>query len=311
MSWSRRQLLTAAALSPLALLGASGVAGATEPFVRSGPPRLMLGLAAYSLRKFFIGDLQKRVGPVPTERGIDMAGFIDYCAEQGCAGAELTGYFLPKDLTGDVLQRLRRHAFLRGVAISGTAIGNNFLRPTKEERAQEVGNVKAWIDHAVRLGAPHIRVFSGVPPKDMDVATQRSLSIEALAECAGYAGLNGIMLGLENHGGPTADADGLLAIVRAVDSPWLGINLDSGNFHTEDPYADFARCAPYAVNVQVKVVIKRKGATAAEPSDYARIATILREAKYQGFVALEYEEEEDPWTAIPRELVKLRTALGA
>ncbi|HEX3134907.1 MAG TPA: sugar phosphate isomerase/epimerase family protein [Planctomycetota bacterium] len=313
MPWSRRQLLAAAALSPLVPLlpgGAPGVLGAIEPFVHTGPPRLLLGLVAYSLRKFFLGDIQKRIAPMPTEHGIDMAGFIDYCAEQGCAGAELTGYFLPKDLTGDVLQRVRRHAFLRGVAVTGTSLGNNFLRLTKEERADEIRAVKSWIDHAAHLGAPHLRVFAGTAPTGMDEATARSLVIESLVECAGYAGLNGVMLGLENHGGPTSDPDSLLSIVRAVESPWLGINLDSGNFHTADPYADFARCAPYAVNVQVKAVIKRKGAAAVEASDYGRLATILREAKYQGFVALEYEEDEDPWIAIPRELGKLKAAIA-
>jgi sugar phosphate isomerase/epimerase len=306
MTWSRRRLLASAALSPLVL---SGIAGAIEPFMRKGPARMLPGLAAYSLRQFFLGDLQRRVAPAPTEKGIDLFGFIDYCADLGCAGTELTGYFLPKDLTGDVLQRIRRHAFLRGIAISGTAIGNDFISGTKEERAAQVSHVKQWIDHAVRLGAPHIRVFAGKVPKDMDEATARSLAVEALVECAGYAGLNGIMLGLENHGGPTATPDGLLAIVKAVDSPWLGINLDSGNFHTADPYADFARCAPYAVNVQVKVVMKPKDG-AAVATDYARLATILRAAKYQGYVTLEYEEAEDPWTAIPQELAKLTAALA-
>lgn len=306
MSWSRRRLLATAALSPLVL---AGVAGAIEPFTRRGPPRLLPGLAAYSLRQFFLGDLQRRVAPVPAAKGIDAFGFIDYCADLGCAGAELTGYFLPKDLTGDVLQRLRRHAFLRGIAISGTAIGNDFIGGTKEERAAQVGHVKQWIDHAVRLGAPHIRVFAGKPPQGMDEASARSLAVEGLVECAGYAGLHGVMLGLENHGGPTATPDGLLAIVKAVDSPWLGINLDSGNFHTADPYGDFARCAPYAVNVQVKAVMKAKDA-AAVAIDYARIVGILREAKYQGYVTLEYEEAEDPWTAIPREWAKLTVAIS-
>lgn len=308
MSWSRRQVLTAAVLSPLWM---PSVVGAIEPFVRQGPPRLLPALAAYSLRQFFLGDLQRRIAPAPAQQGIDIAGFIDYCAKLGCAGTELTGYFLPKDLTGDVLPRLRRHAFLRGITISGTAISNDFIGGTKDERAAQVGYVKQWIDHAVRLGAPHIRVFAGKPPKDMDETIARSLAVEALVECAGYAGLHGVMLGLENHGGPTATPDGLLAIVQAVDSPWLGINLDSGNFHTDDPYADFARCAPYAVNVQVKAVMKPTGAATSQPTDYARIATLLRAANYQGFVALEFEEDEDPWVGIPREMAKLRAALGA
>jgi sugar phosphate isomerase/epimerase len=306
MSWSRRRLLTAAAMSPLVL---SGVASALEPFARKGAARLLPGLAAYSLRQFFLGDLQRRVSPAPTEKGIDIFGFIDFCADLGCAGTELTGYFLPQDLTGDVLPRIRRHAFLRGIAISGTAVANEFISGSKEERAAQVAHVKQWVDHAVVLGAPHIRVFAGKAAKGMDEATARSLAVEALVECAAYAGLHGVMLGLENHGGPTATPDGLLAIVKAVDSPWLGINLDSGNFHTADPYADFARCAPYAVNVQLKVVMKPQDAPASA-TDYARIATILRDVKYQGYVTLEYEEDGDPWIAIPQELTKLKAALA-
>jgi sugar phosphate isomerase/epimerase len=306
MSWSRRRLLAAAALSPLVL---PRFAVASEPFVRTGVARLLPGLAAYSLRQYFTGDLQRRVAPAPTEKGIDIFAFIDWCAELGCAGTELTGYFLPKDLTGEVLPRIRRHAFLRGIAISGTATSNDFIAGSKDERAAEVGKVKQWIDIAEKLGAPHLRVFAGKAPKDMDPALARSLAVEALVECAGYAGLHGVMLGLENHGGPTATPDGLLAIVQTVDSPWLGINLDSGNFHTADPYADFARCAPYAVNVQVKVVMKAQNA-APTATDYARIATILRAAKYQGYVTLEYEEPEDPWTAIPREWAKMTAALA-
>jgi sugar phosphate isomerase/epimerase len=117
------------------------------------------------------------------------------------------------------------------------------------------------------------------------------------------------MLGLENHGGIVADPSDLLEIVRAVKSPWFGVNLDTGNFQTEDPYADLAKCAPYAVNVQVKVEIKRRGAKA-EPSDLKRVATILRDANYQGYVALEYEAAPDPWTVVPRHLEELRAALA-
>ena len=62
------------------------------------------------------------------------------------------------------------------------------------------------------------------------------------------------------HAGIVAEPDGLLEIVRTVKSPWIGINLDTGNFHTEDPYADLEKIAPYTVNVQLKVEIKRKGA---------------------------------------------------
>ena len=85
----------------------------------------------------------------------------------------------------------------------------------------------------------------------------------------------------------------------------VGINLDTGNFYTDDPYADLAKCAPYAVNVQVKVDIKRRNDKETSPADFNRLVKILRDANYQGWVALEYEAKEDPWTAVPRLLAAL------
>jgi sugar phosphate isomerase/epimerase len=114
-----------------------------------------------------------------------------------------------------------------------------------------------------------------------------------------------VFLGIENHGGIVAEPEALLDIIKTVQSPWLGINLDTANFHTADPYADIERCAPYAVNVQVKTDVHPKGQKTA-PADFKRIVKILKEANYQGFVALEYEAAEDPHTAVPRALQKLK-----
>ncbi|MFN7141180.1 MAG: sugar phosphate isomerase/epimerase family protein, partial [Limisphaerales bacterium] len=102
-----------------------------------------------------------------------------------------------------------------------------------------------------------------------------------------------------------AEADGLLEIVRAVQSPWLGINLDTGNFKTKDPYGDLERCAPYAINVQFKVNIREQGQPQ-HGADFARLFDILRRANYQGHVALEYEAAEDPWATIPGLLKKMK-----
>ncbi len=300
--FSRRRFLQITASSLLV----PSLARAVEPFQRTGAPRLLLSLAAYSLRQFF---KSQKGNPIPGGT-LDMEKFIDYCAEQGCAGAELTSYYFPVDPTDAYLVQVRRHAFLRGVAISGTSVGNNFALPKGPERDAQIADVKKWIDHAAVLGAPHIRVFAGAA-KGVDPADARKLCIGALDECSDYAGTKGIFLGLENHGGIVAEASGVLEIVKAVKSPWLGVNLDTGNFHSADPYAELAQIAPYAVNVQVKAEIKRAGAKDAEPSDLALVVKILRDANYQGWVALEYEAKEDPWKGIPFWLGKLREQINA
>src|SRR5688500_3899493 len=119
ISFSRRRFLELAGAVSLA-----PALHAIEPLTRAGAPRLRLSLAAYSFRDFFPGGKE----PAP-ERRLDLPGFIDLCAKYGCEGAELTSYYFPKDVSDDALRAIRRHAFLRGISVSGTAVGNNFALP--------------------------------------------------------------------------------------------------------------------------------------------------------------------------------------
>jgi sugar phosphate isomerase/epimerase len=302
---TRRHFL---ASSSLALLAGS-LARAVEPFARTGAPRLRLSLAAYSFRDYFTEGRAKE--NVPAEHALTMEKFIDRCAEWQCDGAELTSYWFPKDVTDERLIAIRRHAHLRGVSISGTAVGNTFTHPPGADRDKQVADVKQWIDHAALLGAPHIRVFAGAMPKGGTLEAATKACIEQLEECGAYAGKRGIFLGVENHGGIVAEPEHILEIIRAVKSPWVGINLDTGNFQTDDPYADLAKISPYAVNVQIKSEIKRRGAKEPEKADFAKLAGILGAANYQGWVALEFEEKTNPWERVPVLLAELRAAFSA
>jgi sugar phosphate isomerase/epimerase len=286
----------------------AAVALAAGPVARTGKPRFLVGLAAYSFRQYFEFSRGERQEPPGGREPLDMAEFVDFCAEHDAA-AELTSYFFPPEVGDGNLRDLKRHAFLRGVPVAGTAVGNDFAHPDGETRREQIAYVKSWVDRAAVLGAPHIRVFAGPQKPGLDPAESKRLCVSALQECCDYAGTKGVLLGLENHGGIVAEAADLLEIVEAVDSPWFGVNLDTGNFHTRDPYGDLARCAPYAVNVQVKVEI-RPADGGPQPVDLARVAGILRDGNYQGFVTLEYEAEDDPFTAVPEWLGRLRAALS-
>jgi len=269
---------------------------------------MKLSLAAYSFRDFFKDADNRR--SAPAGKAIDMFDFVDFCAEHGCDGAEVTSYYFPKDTDSAYLRRMKRHAFLRGVALSGTAIGNTFTHPAGPNRERELALAKKWIDYCVILGAPHIRVFAGTIQKGDTQEKAIQYSIETMRGACAYASEHGIFLGLENHGGIVAEPGPLLEIVKAVNSPWLGINLDSGNFQTEDPYADFAKCAPYAVNVQIKTEVHPKG-KGTQRADLHRFIQILRDAKYQGWVALEFEEKSDPWERVPGVLNELHKLIHA
>ncbi|MBI1318074.1 MAG: TIM barrel protein [Candidatus Hydrogenedens sp.] len=297
---SRRHFIqTAAAFSGLAL-----GAHAAEPIVRNGKPHMKLSLAAYSFNRV----LAKR--PETAEPGrMDMHAFIDFCAEQDLDGTELTSYYFPAKVDTAYLNSLAHRAFELGLDVSGTAIGNDFCLAPGEARDADLAMTREWIDYAAILGAPVIRIFAGkVSAGDTEeVALERC--VEGINESLKYAAEKGVYLALENHGGITARPEQLLNIVKAVEpSPWFGINFDSGNFQTEDPYAALEMIAPYAVNAQIKVSIKPNGKK--ERSDFSRVIGILRDANYRGYVVLEYEEPEDPFENIPPLLRELRELIS-
>lgn len=293
-------------------LGALGAAAlpAIEPIRRAGKSRMQLGVAAYSFRDAFQWSRGKEQKPKDGRKPWSILDFIDWCADHNVQGAEVTSYFFPPDVDEAYLLEVKRHAYLRGVQLAGTAVGNNFALPKGEKLDEQIAYVKQWIDHAAVMNAPHIRVFAGPQPKGMSEAEAVANCQAAYQECLDYAGKKGVFLGLENHGGIVAEPDNLVAMVRTAQSPWAGINFDSGNFHTEDPYADLAKIAPYAINVQLKMEMKRKGAAAAEGADVPRLLKILRAANYQGWFTLEYEVKADPFVEVPKILDMLRPLLG-
>jgi len=290
-----------------AAAAAAGVAGplatpgarAVEPIQREGDSKVKFTLAAYSYRGLLSGKTAK----------LTLEDFLRDCARFGCEGAEPTSYYFPQPVTDEYLCRLKGLAFRLGLAVSSTAVGNDFCHPPGAERAGQIAHVKAWVDHATLLGAPVIRIFSGRPRKGQTEEEARRLAVEAIEECSDYAGSRGVYLGLENHGGLTHSSESMLKIVRDVKSPWFGAWMDTGNFHEKDPYEELTAIAPYTLHVQVKVVTQVKGGPR-QPMDFGRLAKILRGVGYRGWICLEYEEKDDPRKACPEYLEKLRAAFA-
>ncbi len=297
-STSRRHfLVSSVATAGLGL--AAGSAGAIEPIRRIGRPMMRLSLAAYSFRQVL--NLQQKPPPMNLE------GFIDLAADWPLDAIELTAYYFPETSTR-YLAGLKGRCTRLGLDISGTAVGNNFCTTNASRLKEQIDHVKRWIEHTSRLGGKTIRIFAGTVERGDTVDNARRRAIDAIQEVCRHAAEYGVYVALENHGGITATADQMLAIVRAVKSDWFGVNLDTGNFQTKDPYADLARIAPYAVTVQIKTEIHRAGAKK-EEADLKRLIGILHAARYRGYVALEYEASENPRTAVPRALHALRPLL--
>ena len=274
---------------------------AIEPIERHGGPKFKFSLAAYSYRDLLTGKTPQ----------LKLEDFIDDCAKMHLEGTELTSYYFPTNVGADYLRQIKNQAFRLGLDISGTAVGNDFCYPAGTKRDEQLAHVKRWVDYAEILGAPVIRIFSGSPQGTSPEEAHR-LAVEGIEECCQYAGQHGVYLALENHGGLTARAEDMLRIVRDVKSPWFGVNLDTGNFHSADLYGEIAQLAPYAVNVQVKILVSGPDGKRV-PGDFDRLAKILSAAGYRGYIVLELELEEpgDPRTLCPALVDKLRQAFLA
>jgi sugar phosphate isomerase/epimerase len=293
MLMTRRHFLATAAA---ALPAASALA--IDPIKRpSARPELKLSLAAYSFRQAL--NVKK-----PT---MTLFQFIDLASTLPLDAVELTSYYFAE--TSDAyLNKLKSHAAAKKLAISGVPVGNNFCLRDAGARKAEVEKVKQWTARAAKLGAPTVRIFAGNLPKGDTLADAQKRVVAATEECCATAEKLGVKLALENHGGITATPAQLLALVKPIQSPALGVNIDTGNFRTANPYADIAKIAPYGVVCQVKTEVYPGGKK--READLPRVVKILQDANYHGYVALEYEAKEDPKVAVPRYIRELRKLIG-
>lgn len=299
-SLDRRHFLTGALSAAGAAALPSGEAQAIDPIRRQGRAFFKLGLAAYSFRQLL--NLSRK----PPTMTLD--GFIDLAASMPFDAVELTEYYFP-ETSPRYLAGLKGRCTRLGLDVSGTAIRTDFCVTNATRLKEEVDRCKRWVEHTSRLGGKTIRIFGGVVAKGDTEERARRQCIEAMQECCEHAGQFGIYLALENHGGITGTSEQMLALVRAIKSDWFGVNLDTGNFRTKDPYADLERLAPYAVVVQVKTEINREGRKP-EEADLKRKFQMLRNVNYRGYVILEYEAAEDAKVAVPRYARILRDLCG-
>ncbi len=296
-SMTRRSMIhntarAAAAGAASTLLPARALA--SDPPKRAGGPHLRVGCCAYSYRDHLTGKKKPEM---------TMEDFLNRVAEIGIDGVELTSYYFPPDVKPDYVRKIAKRCFLLGLDVNGTAIGNRFTLPPGDERDAQIALVKTWIDYAVDMGAPSARIFAGAMPKDKPEEEVFKWVVDCIERCCDYAASKGVMLALENHGGIVADADGILKILKAVNSEWFGMKWDSGNFHTADPYTDLTRTAPYAVTTHIKT--EMFPGNKKQDADLARVVKILKDANYRGYLHLEYEAAEDPMVAVPRALKTL------
>lgn len=315
MKTSRRSFLTSAAVAAgsAATLPLSADAAALK-----SRNHVQLAIASYSYWHF-------------REPKVTIEQVVEKAAALGVAGVDVLHrqMDLPEKepLTADhrsYLARLKRHAARHGVSYCCLSIHQDFVDPDPAFLKAQVEHTKKCIEIAYALGIGVVRINSGrwntIKSFD-DLMKARGLEpilpgyteddgfkwcVDSLNQCIPKAEECGVTLAVENHWGLTRSPEGLLRIAQEITSPWVGVMLDTGNF-LENPYDKLAMVAPKAVYVQAKTYFGG-GEWYTLKLDYPRIAKILADAGYRGWVALEMEGKENPDTAVPKSIAQLRKA---
>jgi len=294
----RRDFLKTAGLTAASLsLGATARPAQPPELIKNSPghPRLLSGCCAYSYRKYL------QHGPMTMEE------FILSAVELEIDGVDVTTYYLKSQDPAALLQEpsyllgLRRLAFRNGLPFSGAAIGTNMCQPDPGKRASEIEKIKKWIDATELLGASHLRVFGGEVPHGASDEQGIQWVVETMKPACDYAATKGITLGIESHGGITSKAANIVEILRRVDSPYAGCNLDISNFQ-EDPYTQIEACIPYATHTHIRDFYGR----ARTPLDLERVWKLFAQGGYKGFTSAEYEGDEDAQTGVPKLLAQIK-----
>jgi sugar phosphate isomerase/epimerase len=237
---------------------------------------------------------------------------IDYCARQGIAGVDPTGYYFPgyPRVPGDeVLRNFKRRAFVNGVTIGGTGVRNDFALPDEVGRRGHIQLVKDWIEAAQKMGAAFVRVFSGRElPKGHTFDQVLEWMIPAFQECAEHGRKHGVIVALQHHDDFLKTAAETIRVVEAVDSEWFSVVLDVGSLRQGDPYEEIEKLLPYACTWQVKEDVwygeKRT------PIDLPRLKAVIEKVGYRGFLPIEALGRGDPAEVVTSFLERVREVFG-
>ncbi len=310
---SRRHFMKRAAIGAAGIGSALSLRGTTKPPTAKQSVRNPIGVSTYSYWGF------RRENFRPIEKCIDLA------ASQGFDGVEILQVQM-QDFSPGYLQKLKRHAFLNGIDLMGLSTHQDFVDPDPYKRRHNIEQTIFYIRQAHALGIPTIRINTGRwgTSKNFDeLMANRGIEpvleghteeegfqwvIDSIGKLVKEAQSAGVILGLENHWGLGLTPEGVMRIVDAINSPWLQVTLDTGNF-LEDPYKRLEMLAKHTVLLQAKTYYGG-GRWYTLNLDYDRIAQIMRKANYRGWISLEFEGKEDPISGCDKSIKLLRKAFA-
>ena len=283
-NFNRRNFLTA-----LPAISLARAVPFSEDITTKKGIRFRLSLNAYSFNDMLM------------KKKISKDELLEFCANTGFDAVDMTGYYFssyPETPSDAEIFDFKRKAHALGIEISGTGVRNEFSYSDSNALAKEIDTVLRWIEVASKMGAPVLRIFTA---KQYSTGDERKRVNErilfALNKCLEKAKSHGVILGIQNHNDFLRTADECHELIGAINSPWLGLVLDTGNFIATDPYEEIRKSLPLAVNWQVKEKLLINGVQTR--MDLKRLCSIIQSSNYKGNIPIETLGMNDPLNEVP------------
>ncbi len=286
MSVSRRQFLqqaggVAAGAVVLPLLGKDLLAGDFKK------PFFEISLAQWSLHKeLFAKKLDNLDFPARAKKdfGISVVEYVNTFFKDK---AQDTSYL------NQLLQRCKDNGVKNHLIMCD---GEGNLGDTDDaKRKKAVENHFKWVDAAKFLGCATIRVNAGGSGTREQVA---AAAVDGLSSLGAYGKKAGINVIVENHGSYSSDGKWLSGVMRQVNMKNVGTLPDLGNFcikrgkegceESYDRYIGTKELMPFAKGVSAKTNDFDEQGNCIE-TDYVKMMKIIRDAKFKGYIGIEYE----------------------
>jgi sugar phosphate isomerase/epimerase len=262
----------------------------TEP--RSSERRGQAARLAAFPKGFFAAILD---GRMPLLEWIELAGTL------GVDGVELYPGFL-QATDPRYLARVRATAERCGLVVPMLCHSPDVTQPDAGARRREIARTREMVKVTAELGGRHCRVLSGQNRPGLDADEAAKWVVESLWALVADAEAEGVVLCLENHYKDSLwehpefaqSTRRYLAILDAVDSPWLRVQYDPSNAIVagEDQYALLERVLPRVATMHASDRRLRSGelvhgVIGEGDNDYDRIFATLARAGFAGWISIE------------------------
>jgi sugar phosphate isomerase/epimerase len=228
---------------------------------------------------------------------------VSFAKEHGYSGIEVRGILKEMDLPRvpefsssqlpATLEKMKDHDLV--FTDLGSSAAMHF--PEGAERVKNLDDGKRFIDLAVKLQCPNVRVFPNQRPTDRDRQQTLDLIAKGLRELGEYASGADVHVLLESHGEVIYKKD-LKYIMETADHRQVGLVWDICNMWSvtkEEPAEVYADLNPYIRHAHIKDLVIKNGkekyvllGKGIVPIFHA--IDILRDHGYSGYYSFEWEK---------------------